>query len=249
MYDYVKENFADEEKFELCTLDKSRRLNSRVVAEEDSANLPQDLEILDILISSKNLLASVSSALVNGKEIQPENPCTQIVPKRKKLKVIRDLPLGCIQRWTSELATGLKHLHLNEICCRDLNPRNIMLGSNGQIQLTYFYNKGNTVLDENAVKYMYTAPEYLKTYESDWWSFGVVLYELLTGHYFATMHPAGINSYFEIQYPLDSELSNEAINLIEGLLNYFPETRFDYQSLCNSKLYQSVNWSYLNTSN
>lgn len=69
----------------------------------------------------------------------------------------------------------------------DLNPNNILLSDNGSIKLTYFFRYPNVdpSLNLHAVERLYVAPEVVNmnssiTFAADWWSFGAILYELIT---------------------------------------------------------------------
>ena len=77
---------------------------------------------------------------------------------------------------------------MNLSCHRDLNPNNILLADNGSVKLTYFYRYPNVdpVLSTSAKERLYVAPEVSNinsniTFAADWWSYGVILYELITG--------------------------------------------------------------------
>lgn len=61
---------------------------------------------------------------------------------------------------------------------------NLLLGSDGQLQLTFFYRRIENDLEFdvqcNKPNYCsYVAPERPLTMVSDWWSVGVIIFELL----------------------------------------------------------------------
>lgn len=66
---------------------------------------------------------------------------------------------------------------------------NLLLGSKGQLMLTYFYQNEGLTCDNYVHKAFsllalsghYVAPERPLTTKSDWWSYGVILYQLLLG--------------------------------------------------------------------
>ena len=89
----------------------------------------------------------------------------------------------------AEVLLGLEHLHSMNIVYRDLKPDNILLSEDGHcmisdLGLTIQLKKGKT-LKHLAGTPAYWAPEILEksgTYtQSDYWSFGVLLFEMLTG--------------------------------------------------------------------
>lgn len=139
------------------------------------------------------------------------------------------LPESCIKNWAAEIVVALSYLHAQGIICRDLKPANILLGDRGHIMISYFCQMNNVekLLDEWAVENMYTAPE-LRSISSytevcDWWSFGALLYELLSGKRLSSSHPGGITSHTQLLIP--SHLSTEAQGLLEELLCYNPRER------------------------
>ena len=90
----------------------------------------------------------------------------------------------------AEIAIGLNLLHAKGIVYRDLKPENVLLDSRGHIVLTDFglskilpANPKTTNTFCGTAEYL--APEILKgdAYDQsvDWWSFGTMLYEMITG--------------------------------------------------------------------
>ncbi|XP_030647980.1 ribosomal protein S6 kinase alpha-1 isoform X2 [Chanos chanos] len=95
-----------------------------------------------------------------------------------------------VKFYLAELALALDHLHGLGIIYRDLKPENILLDEDGHIKLTDFGLSKESVDHENkaysfcgTVEYM--APEVVNrrghTHSADWWSYGVLMYEMLTG--------------------------------------------------------------------
>ncbi|CAB3362156.1 Hypothetical predicted protein [Cloeon dipterum] len=93
-----------------------------------------------------------------------------------------------VKFYLAELALALDHLHSIGIIYRDLKPENILLDADGHISLTDFGLSKQPVDDQafsfcGTVEYM--APEVVNrkghSFAADWWSFGVLMYEMLTG--------------------------------------------------------------------
>lgn len=90
--------------------------------------------------------------------------------------------------YAAEVCLALEYLHSKDIIYRDLKPENILLDKNGHIKVTDF-GFAKYVPD---VTYTlcgtpdYIAPEVVSTkpYNKsvDWWSFGILIYEMLAGY-------------------------------------------------------------------
>ncbi|XP_032829468.1 ribosomal protein S6 kinase alpha-3 isoform X2 [Petromyzon marinus] len=95
-----------------------------------------------------------------------------------------------VKFYLAELALALDHLHSLGIIYRDLKPENILLDESGHIGLTDFgLSKESIDHEKKAYSFCgtveYMAPEVVNrkghTHSADWWSFGVLMFEMLTG--------------------------------------------------------------------
>ncbi|KAI8610619.1 kinase-like domain-containing protein [Chytriomyces sp. MP71] len=100
------------------------------------------------------------------------------------------LPEKWVQFYVAEIALALMYLHSKNVVHRDLKPDNILLDEKGHACLTDFnistYWKEGKSLHAVAGSLVYMAPEILEqkagyTYTIDWWSLGVIHYEMICG--------------------------------------------------------------------
>lgn len=141
------------------------------------------------------------------------------------------LPENYVRFYTAEIACSLNYLHAKRIVHRDLKPDNVLLDESGHAHLTDFniavrYNTKPLTAVAGSMAYM--APEVLrkKGYFSsvDWWSCGVVAYELLFGKrpYRGKTNSALTQAILteDLKFPSDAEskVSPECIAALRGLI-------------------------------
>jgi serine/threonine protein kinase len=91
--------------------------------------------------------------------------------------------------YTAEVLLGLDHMHKLNIIYRDLKPENVLLNSEGHAVISDLglavYIKPGEKLRQSAGTPGYWAPEIMKKQctvpVTDYWSLGVMLYEMLAG--------------------------------------------------------------------
>jgi len=100
------------------------------------------------------------------------------------------LPLARVLDISLDIADALTRTHRLGIIHRDIKPSNIMLDSEGEPRLTdfgiaHFNNKQTITSDGQMGTAVYMSPEIVGekpvTHHSDIWSFGVLLFEMVTG--------------------------------------------------------------------
>ncbi|KAF6132661.1 ribosomal protein S6 kinase like 1 [Phyllostomus discolor] len=159
-----------------------------------------------------------------------------------------------VTQWAAEMLVALEALHEQGVLCRDLNPRNLLLDQAGHIRLTYFgqWSEVEPQCCREAVDSLYSAPEVggiaELTEACDWWSFGSLLYELLTGTALSQSHPSGIQPHTQLQLP--EGLSGPAASLLTELLRFNPSQRLGTGEGGVSRLkahpfFSTVRWSTL----
>lgn len=91
----------------------------------------------------------------------------------------------------SEIFLALEYLHENKYIYRDLKPENILIDKDGHIKLTDFGLSKVLIEPKSKAKTLCGTPDYLAPevamnkghdFKADWWSFGVLIYELLSGY-------------------------------------------------------------------
>ncbi|XP_001359970.2 ribosomal protein S6 kinase delta-1 [Drosophila pseudoobscura] len=216
---------------------------------EQEQPLTADSDVSDLVRSSQQLLKSVSHTLSNLQ-------AGVLTPRRQKAAAagvhVRVLPEQCLRQWACELAIAIHSLHGKGVILRDLHMNNILLGSKGQLVLTYFYqNEGlssddsyvHKALSLEAISNHFVAPERPLSFRSDWWSYGVVLYQLLLGVPYKSTHPGQLELYGCVQYPSESlDISDHARDLLEQLLQLNPELRLDYEQLQGHPFFKGIDW-------
>ncbi|KAJ1550286.1 serine/threonine protein kinase, AGC [Cladochytrium tenue] len=92
--------------------------------------------------------------------------------------------------YAAEIILGVEFIHSNGIIYRDLKPENILVTAGGHLKITDFGFARPHVAGTNSTTFCgtpaYMAPEVILrqpyTLTVDWWSVGIVTYELLAGY-------------------------------------------------------------------
>ena len=155
--------------------------------------------------------------------------------------------------YAAEIIIGLNYLHKNNCIYRDLKPENILIDEKGHIKITDF---GLSKLCEDfpcKTKTMCGTPEYLapeilfeKEYGIgvDWWSLGVIIYEMISGYLpFKILPDEKITkNVYKQKIKMFNHFSYNAKNLIKKLLEINPKKRIGYEQIIKHEFFKGINW-------
>lgn len=176
------------------------------------------------------------------------------------------MSLSEVKIYLTQVAIGLNELHNHSIIYGDLKPENILIGNDGHIRLCDFglshilKHPGEKIVRSQGTLH-YTCPEVLKRQscgvECDFWSFGVLLHELVFGILPWNLDEECENlqlicdkiCYSDLERPrlLDtSPILEEGYDLIERLLQKDVSIRLcarnGYRDLCTHPFFVHINW-------
>ena len=114
-----------------------------------------------------------------------DNPCVDMSKGKRWFSEMT------VRYYAAQILLGLKYLHENRIIHRDLKPENVVLDDKGQTKIIDFGIAKEIPLNEQSCTSrsgtgVYQAPEislkgHNHTFVSDFYSYGVLVYELLVG--------------------------------------------------------------------
>ncbi|KAK6480369.1 ribosomal protein S6 kinase alpha-6 isoform X1 [Huso huso] len=166
-----------------------------------------------------------------------------------------------VKFYLAELALALDHLHNLGIVYRDLKPENILLDEAGHIKLTDFgLSKESVDQDKKAYSFCgtveYMAPEVVNrrghTQSADWWSLGVLMFEMLTG----TLPFQGkdrnetMSMILKAKLGMPQFLSSEAQSLLRMLFKRNPANRLGagsdgVEEIKRHAFFSTIDWNKL----
>uniref|UniRef100_A0A8D3DUM5 Protein kinase C n=1 Tax=Scophthalmus maximus TaxID=52904 RepID=A0A8D3DUM5_SCOMX len=159
--------------------------------------------------------------------------------------------------YSAEIICGLQFLHSKGVIYRDLKLDNVMLDHEGHIKIADFGMCKENVFGENRATTFCGTPDYIApeillgqkySFSVDWWSFGVLLYEMLIGQ--SPFHGDDEDELFESirmdtpHYP--RWINKEAKDLLERLFERDPSRRLGIVG--NVRLhpfFKAFNWQAL----
>ncbi|KAF7665004.1 hypothetical protein LDENG_00156670 [Lucifuga dentata] len=166
-----------------------------------------------------------------------------------------------VKFYLAELALALDHLHSLGIIYRDLKPENILLDEEGHIKITDFgLSKEAIDHDKRAYSFCgtieYMAPEVVNrrghTQSADWWSFGVLMFEMLTGSlpFQGKDRKETMALILKAKLGMPQFLSPEVQSLLRALFKRNPANRLGagpdgVEEIKRHRFFASIDWSKL----
>lgn len=159
----------------------------------------------------------------------------------------------------AELLSALDHLHQQNIIYRDLKLENILMDHEGHLALTDFgLSKQNIDATGGATTFCgtaeYIAPELLKGQKYgaavDWWSFGILLFEMMHGRtpFFDKNRKLMFYRIINTEPSFPSTFSHEASECIKGLLRVNENDRLGSNGaadIMSSAFFSSIDFNAL----
>ena len=172
-------------------------------------------------------------------------------------------PEGTAAFYMAELVLALEHLHHTVgVVYRDLKPENCLLDAEGHLLLTDFglskvavegADRCNSIL--GTIEYMAPGVVLGQTYDKavDWWSFGALGYDLLTGSppFVANNHAKIQEKIVKSKLTLPYFLGPDAKDLLTRLLRKEPRKRLggnmpkDMQAIKKHRFFRKIDWKLL----
>uniref|UniRef100_A0A8C1HVR3 Protein kinase C n=1 Tax=Cyprinus carpio carpio TaxID=630221 RepID=A0A8C1HVR3_CYPCA len=159
--------------------------------------------------------------------------------------------------YAAEIICGLQYLHSKGIIYRDLKLDNVMLDIYGHIKIADFGMCKENMLGENRATTFCGTPDYIApeillgqkySFSVDWWSFGVLLYEMLIGQ--SPFQGDDEDELFESirmdvpHYP--RWITKEAKDLLEKLFERDPTRRLGVVgNIRGHAFFKTINWPAL----
>jgi serum/glucocorticoid-regulated kinase 2 len=153
------------------------------------------------------------------------------------LKKFRTFSEDKVRFYGAQIALALEYLHSKGIVYRDLKPENILMDDKGYLRLADFGMAKKLGKNEKSQTFCGT-PEYLAPEivtmaghdkNVDWWSFGILLYEMLNG--IPPFYVDNVDKMYEmiksepVKFHKRIKLSEDAKDIIIKLLEKNPKKR------------------------
>ena len=163
-----------------------------------------------------------------------------------------------VRFYCAEIVCGLEYLHNSGVLYRDLKPENLLLTGDGHICMTDFgISKEGLESDDARTATFCGTPEYLapEVLEGngygkavDWWSFGTLMYEMLTGlpPFYSQDVQQMYSKIMNAKLVIPDNISPEARDLVSKFLIRDPAERLtDPAKIKAHPFFASIDWEKL----
>ncbi|XP_078523777.1 citron Rho-interacting kinase isoform X1 [Lissotriton helveticus] len=173
------------------------------------------------------------------------------------------------QFYIAEMVLAIHSVHHMGYVHRDIKPENILIDRLGHVKLVDFGSSSRLTPNKTVASCRpvgtpdYIAPEVLTVVngdgkaaygpECDWWSLGVIAYEMIYGKtpFTEGTSTKTFNNIMNFQrflrFPEDPKVSKAFLDLVQGLL-CGREERLDYQGLCCHQFFAETDWDNIRNS-
>ena len=166
-----------------------------------------------------------------------------------------------VKFYAAIIGLTIEYFHKNGIKYREIRPDDIIIEKDGYLKISdlkmskLFNLNNNFIIVKETSEYL--APEILKSnnyrQESDWWAYGIILYELLFDFPpFFNEEDDKIKQQIEkmeLRFPKSSNVSKGAKELIKKLLNKDPGSRLGhtkgFEEIKNQEFFKGFNFDNL----
>ncbi|NWJ02307.1 CTRO kinase, partial [Crypturellus undulatus] len=174
-----------------------------------------------------------------------------------------------VQFYLAELVLAIHSVHQMGYVHRDIKPENVLIDRTGHIKLVDFGSAAKMTVNKMVNAKLpvgtpdYMAPEMLTglngdgkaSYgpECDWWSLGVIAYEMIYGRSPFTEGTSAktfnniMNFQRYLKFPEDVKVSSVFLDLIQSLL-CGQKTRLGYEGLCCHPFFSKIDWNNIRNS-
>ncbi|XP_051490029.1 citron Rho-interacting kinase [Apus apus] len=174
-----------------------------------------------------------------------------------------------VQFYLAELVLAIHSVHQMGYVHRDIKPENVLIDRTGHIKLVDFGSAAKMTVNKMVNAKLpvgtpdYMAPEMLMglsgdgkaSYgpECDWWSLGVIAYEMIYGRSPFTEGTSAktfnniMNFQRFLKFPDDVKVSSEFLDLVQSLLCGQKE-RLGYEGLCCHPFFSKIDWNNIRNS-
>jgi serine/threonine protein kinase len=169
------------------------------------------------------------------------------------LKQKKRLEVDVARFFAGQIMLTFGHLHSLNIIYRDLKPENMLVDKTGYLKVIDFglskkiYDKTYTVCGTPH----YIAPEVLTqggySFEADWYTLGVVLYEMIIGAppFDAETHKELFSSIIHDKVRFPKDIDSDVKTVISGLLRKDPNKRYGFKKLLKQEFFQNIDLKLL----